>query len=94
VSLSLLAALSACGRDAEQKAPPPTPVETVVARAQAVPNIIELPGRIAAVRSSEVRARSDGIVLRRLYEEGKDVAASAPLFQIDPRDYRAQVQSA
>jgi RND family efflux transporter MFP subunit len=93
VSLSLVAALAACGREAEQKTQPPTAVETIVVRPASVPNIFELPGRIAAVRSSEVRARSDGIVLRRLYEEGRDVKAGTPLFQIDPRDYREQVQS-
>jgi len=43
---------------------------------------------------AEVRARTDGIVLRRLYEEGASVAAGSPLFRIDPRDYEAQVASA
>lgn len=59
-----------------------------------VPNIVELPGRIQAVRTAEVRARTDGIIQRRVYEEGTDVAAGAPLFQIDRRDYQAQVRSA
>jgi membrane fusion protein (multidrug efflux system) len=56
--------------------------------------MVELPGRIEAVRSAEVRARVDGIVEQRLYQEGSDVAAGAPLFMIDPRDYRAQLQQA
>ena len=43
-------------------------------RAQDVPNIVELPGRIEAVRTAEVRARADGIIERRLYQEGTDVA--------------------
>jgi membrane fusion protein (multidrug efflux system) len=59
-----------------------------------VPNAVELPGRIEAVRSAEVRARIDGIVERRLYVEGADVKAGAPLFQIDPADVRAQLQQA
>ncbi|WP_240530017.1 efflux RND transporter periplasmic adaptor subunit [Novosphingobium sp. PC22D] len=63
-------------------------------RSQTVPNIIELPGRIESVRMAEVRARTDGIVLRRLYEEGATVAAGTALFKIDPRDYEAQVASA
>ena len=65
---------------------------TVTARP--VPNAVELPGRIEAVRSAEVRARVDGIVERRLHVEGDDVAAGAPLFQIDPADVRAQLQQA
>ncbi|MGF6604128.1 membrane fusion protein (multidrug efflux system) [Paraburkholderia sp. GAS448] len=72
---------------------PPTVLVTTVT-ASPIPNIVELPGRIEAVRTAEVRARVDGIVERRLYQEGTDVAAGAPLFQIDARDYRAQLQRA
>lgn len=90
----LLGLLSACNSSPEAAAPPPTPVEVMTVRGAAVPNIVELPGRIAAMRTAEVRARTDGIVQRRLYEEGPDVAAGAPLFLIDQRDNRAQVQAA
>jgi membrane fusion protein (multidrug efflux system) len=86
--------LSACGDTSETAAPPPVPVEVMIVKGQAVPNVVELPGRIAAVRTAEVRARTDGIVERRLYSEGSHVAAGTPLFLIDPRDYKAQVQSA
>ncbi len=94
LSCVLLALLAACGSGGQQASPPPPIVETLVVRAQSVPNIIELPGRIEAVRTAEVRARTDGIVLRRLYEEGSIVREGAPLFQIDARDYRAQVEQA
>lgn len=93
ILLPSVALLAACGSEPAPP-PPPTPVEIVTLKAQPVPNIAELPGRIAAVRTAEVRARSDGIILRRLYEEGAAVQAGTPLFTIDPRDYRAQVQSA
>jgi membrane fusion protein (multidrug efflux system) len=56
--------------------------------------MIELPGRVEAVRSAEVRARADGIVQRQLYVEGTDVAVGTPLFQIDPRDLQARLQQA
>lgn len=85
--------LGACGRQADRQAATHPPlVESVVIGAEELPNIIELPGRIQAVRTSEVRARVNGIVQRRLYQEGTDVAEGAPLFQIDPSQYRAQVQ--
>ncbi|MFT3965086.1 MAG: efflux RND transporter periplasmic adaptor subunit [Sphingobium sp.] len=94
-ALALVFLVSACGSAGDQpQSPPPAIVETLVVREQAVPNIGELPGRIQAVRSAEVRARTDGIVQRRLYEEGSIVQAGTPLFQIDPRDYRAQVDQA
>lgn len=88
-------ALASCGGGAEQPpAPPPPLVSVVTIQAQSVPNIIELPGRIEAVRSAEVRARTDGIIERRLYQEGTDVREGTPLFLIDPRDKRAAVQQA
>lgn len=100
--LSLVAAtlpallLAACGSGEPQQpaAPPPVEVTAVTVKGGAVPNLIELPGRIEAVRHAEVRARADGIIERRLYEEGTDVREGAPLFRIDPRDLNAQVAQA
>ena len=54
-------------------------------------NLVELPGRVAAVRTAEVRARVDGIVERRLYTEGSDVGRGTPLFRIDSRPLRASL---
>lgn len=99
----LLLALAACGGGNEQAgagpggppgAMPPPLVEIVRVTTQEVPNIVELPGRIQAVRTAEVRARASGIVERRLYEEGTDVRAGQPLFQIDRRDLTQQVEQA
>ncbi|KQN26339.1 multidrug transporter [Sphingomonas sp. Leaf33] len=106
-SISILAflALAACGGGADAPgggatggapggAPPPTLVEAVTVQTQTVPNIVELPGRIEAVRTAEVRARADGIVERRLFTEGSDVRAGQALFTIDQRDLRAAVEQA
>ncbi|RDE07374.1 efflux RND transporter periplasmic adaptor subunit [Sphingomonas aracearum] len=88
--------LAGCGeRQAKKPAAAPAPVvEVETVRSQDVPNLLELPGRIQSVRTAEVRARVDGIVQRRLFQEGSDVRAGQPLFQIDPRAYRAQVEQA
>ena len=75
-------------------APPPVTVDVIKVVGGDVPNITELPGRIEAVRTAEVRARVDGIVERRLYREGSDVPEGAPLFLIDPRDKQAQLAQA
>ena len=85
--------LASCGPEAVP-APPPPVVDIMTVRAGDVPNIVELPGRIEAVRTAEVRARVDGIVERRLYREGSDVAVGTPLFLIDPRDKQAQYAQA
>src|SRR3546814_7616723 len=60
--------LAACSSEAPP-APPPPEVNIVTVRTQAVPNVIELPGRVQAYRTSEVRARVNGIVERRRSEE-------------------------
>lgn len=92
MAMSLLAACS--GGEQQQPQMPPAIVEVVTVETGAVPNIVELPGRIEAVRTAEVRPRTDGIIERRLFDEGSYVREGTPLFVIDPRDYRAQVQSA
>lgn len=85
--------LAACG---EKEAPPAPPPEaafvTVAPEKMAVEN--ELPGRIESYRTAEVRARVPGIILKRAFEEGSYVKQGQLLFQIDPRDYQAAVQSA
>ena len=80
-------------RDEAPRAPPPPEVGIVVARSQAVENIAEVPGRVQAVRTAQVRARVDGIVQRRVYEEGSDVKAGDVLFLIDPRELRASLSA-
>lgn len=54
----------------------------------------DLPGRISAFRVAEVRARVDGIVLRRLFDEGTDVKEGQVLYEIDPAPYQAALDSA
>src|SRR5690606_18758993 len=56
--------------------------------------VTELPGRLAATRVAEVRARVPGIVLERTFVEGTDVDAGAVLFQIDPAPLKAALQAA
>ncbi len=92
-ALAACVGLSACSEDAPP-APPPPEVEVVTVKSQAIPNVIELPGRVQAIRTAEVRARVDGIIERRLFEEGTDVKAGQPLFAIDPREMRAAQSAA
>lgn len=86
--------LAACGK--KESAPPPqTPeVGVVTVQPQAVPIYTELPGRTSAFLVAQVRARVDGIVLRREFVEGSDVKAGQRLYKIDPAPYLAQLNSA
>jgi membrane fusion protein, multidrug efflux system len=94
--LALLAALLlvSCSKPAPPAPPPPPEVGVVTVASQPIVNMIEVPGRLQAVRTAEVRARVDGIVQRRLYTEGTDVRAGQALFAIDPRQLRAQLNAA
>jgi membrane fusion protein, multidrug efflux system len=87
--------LAACSR----KAPPPAaagPVEVgvVTLAPTAVTLTKELPGRTSATRVAEVRARVNGIVLKRLFTEGSEVKEGQPLFRIDPAPYQASLEAA
>ncbi len=75
-------------------APPPTEVDIVTVSAGSVLLTQDLPGRLEAYRTAQVRARVEGIVEKRLFTEGSDVKAGATLFQIDPRNYRTAFNAA
>lgn len=75
-------------------APPPPEVEVVTIAARNATLTRELPGRLQAVRTAQVRARVEGIVERRLFKEGSDVKAGTPLFQLDARPYRTAAEAA
>lgn len=96
VGAALLAA--ACG-DAPPPAagggaPPPPPVGVLAVQPQPVALQQELPGRVEARRTAQVRARVTGIVTARQFTEGSDVKAGQPLFRIDPAPYEAALASA
>jgi len=97
-TLAVLAAglLTACGRRAEAVAPHAGKVEVGVVTAVPtdVPLVHELQGRASAYRVAEVRARVNGVVLKRLFAEGSEVRTGQPLFQIDPAPYEAALDSA
>lgn len=96
VALPFLA-LAACGKggDGQQQGPPPPPaVQYQVVREQPVTLTTELPGRLTAFETSEVRPQVNGIVQARLFTEGDVVHAGQPLYRIDPSPYQAQVASA
>lgn len=53
-----------------------------------------LPGRISAFRQAEIRPQVNGIITKRLFEEGAVVEQGQPLYQIDDVPYRAAFASA
>jgi membrane fusion protein (multidrug efflux system) len=96
VDLAVLAVvlLSGCGHKPPPPAPPPPKVSVVTVQAQAVPITTELPGRVNGYRTADVRPQVNGIILKRLFVEGRDVKAGQQLYQIDPAPYQASYDSA
>jgi membrane fusion protein (multidrug efflux system) len=74
--------------------PPPMEVGVLTIKTEPVTLTQDLPGRISALRVAEVRARVNGIVLKRLFKEGSDVKEGQVLYEIDPASYEAALDSA
>jgi membrane fusion protein (multidrug efflux system) len=81
--------LTGCGKKAAGFTPPPPQVSVETITTESLPMTTELPGRIDAIRTSEVRARVPGILLKEVYREGSDVKTGDVLFQIDPAPLQA-----
>ncbi len=93
-SLFLIASLVGCNKKPTMP-PPATPeVAVVVIQPQAVQITEELPGRVSAFRVAQVRARVDGVILKREFVEGSDVKVGQLLYAIDPAPYQAEVNNA
>lgn len=93
-AIGLALTVSACAGEASP--PPPTPVVVLVTAASegAVDLTDDLPGRVVAYRTAEIRPQVGGIVQRRLFEEGGMVGAGQPLFQINPAPFAADASTA
>jgi len=92
-----LVAVAACTESqssANPPAMPPPAVSVVKVKAEPVPMVNDLPGRIAPTRIAEVRPRVTGIVVKRVFEQGSLVKEGDVLYQIDPAPFRVQVESA
>lgn len=96
ISLAVALGLAAgCGnKSVVAAAPRPVEVGVVTLAPTSVTLTKELPGRTSAFRVAEVRARVNGIVLKRFFTEGSDVKEGQQLFAIDPAPYRAALDSA
>ena len=78
---------------AQQQMPTPT-VEVLTVQPQDIEIGVELPGRLEAVRSADVRPQVGGIVKRRLFQEGSFVREGQPLYQLEDASYLASLESA
>jgi len=54
----------------------------------------ELPGRTSAYFVAEIRPQVNGIIQKRLFDEGSDIKAGQVLYQIDPAPFQAVYDNA
>ncbi|WP_243470388.1 hypothetical protein [Vreelandella lionensis] len=89
----LLSVLTACGPVEQEAAAPPAARVSVVTLAPITLELTEdLPARVLPFQVAEIRPQVSGIVQRRLFEQGTDVSAGQPLFDINPAPFRAEVE--
>ncbi|MDQ3446448.1 MAG: efflux RND transporter periplasmic adaptor subunit [Pseudomonadota bacterium] len=91
--------LTACGRAGDEDKGgkggfPPAPVSVQEVKTTTVPIRFEYVGQTAGSKEAEVRARVQGILEKRTYQEGSRVNAGQTLFVLDSRPYAAQLQAA
>lgn len=96
--LVLLLALTACNKNNVQAAgpagPPPPLVTVVQASAQDVPKYLDEIGKNGAYESVNVTPQVGGRIVERHFQDGENLRKGQLLFVIDPRPYKAQLDSA
>lgn len=103
LAVALMVSVTAgCGKKAPQSSSPavttpaiPAPLVTVVkATAQDVPRYLDEIGKNMAYESVTVTPQIEGRIIERHFSDGNDIRKGQLLFVIDPRPYKAQVDSA
>jgi membrane fusion protein, multidrug efflux system len=72
----------------------PVTVGYVVVQLGSAPIVQELPARVSAYQISDVRPQVNGVIQRRLFQEGSIVHQGQTLYQIDPSIYNAAAAQA
>jgi len=87
--------LSACEQKKEAPKSRPVPeVTTMTVRLEPVALTTELPGRVSAYRTAEIRPQVNGLIIKRLFTEGSYVKEGQALYEIDPAPFEAALNNA
>ncbi|HXJ37553.1 MAG TPA: efflux RND transporter periplasmic adaptor subunit [Candidatus Eisenbacteria bacterium] len=93
--ICLLVPLAAAGCGSKEPAAPPPPEVLVIDVAQRdVPVYGEWVGTTDGYINAQIRAKVQGYLLTKAYQEGSLVKAGDVLFQLDPRQYQAALDEA
>jgi len=92
----VLTGLLLSGCKSQTALPPagPPEVATVTIRPERIVLTTELPGRTSAYLVAEIRPQVNGLLQKRLFQEGANVRQGDLLYQIDPTPYQAAYDQA
>ncbi len=95
ISVASLLAVNGCEDNKAAVAPSESAVIPVSQSVQReVTDFVDFTGRANAVQSVDIRPRVTGYLKKMPFKEGAEVKAGDLLFEIDPRPYQAQLDSA
>ena len=86
--------LGGCGQEEAPPASRQPVVSVVTVEEESITLTSELTGRTVPFRMAQIRPQVNGIILKRLFEEGSDVQAGEVLYQIDPSLYEVALDNA
>lgn len=92
VAIALAASLlTACGEPEPPPAPPPPKVTVIEVSEQEVSDQLEFAGQLQAVNAVDLRARVEGELLQRNFDEGSEVERDRLLLLINPAPFQAEL---
>ena len=96
ITVILGVALAACGQQKanKQKEPPPVPVDVAQVIAKDTPVFLDGIGNVVAYNTVDVKSRVTGELTNTSFKEGDLLAEGQQMFNIDPRPFQAQLDSA
>jgi membrane fusion protein (multidrug efflux system) len=92
--LILVASLAGCHKQAAHPPDALPNVKYITVEDRLVTLTDQLPGRVSAYETSDVRPQVNGLIEARLFTEGDLVHQGQPLYRIDSSPYEAQVANA
>lgn len=93
ILMMLTLAAAGCGKPELPKAPTPE-VLTAKSTSTNVPIFGEWVGTTEGFVNAQIRPKVQGYLLKQVYENGGEVTEGELMFQIDPRQFRAEVENA
>ena len=93
VLIMLTLAAAGCGKPELPKAPTPE-VLTAQSTSTNVPIFGEWVGTTEGYVNAQIRPKVQGYLLKQVYENGGEVTEGELMFQIDPRQFQAEVENA